>query len=357
MMALYNRGGIWHYDFAIDGRRFRGSTREKVHSKARLIESRLMNEAKQRRLTVHRRTLTLAELSKRFLDWVKTARLEPESRKYYESGWRMLSQTPIAAMRLAHITTDEAEALRFEHSPANANRALRTLRRMMGKAAEWGLIAAAPRIKLMKEEGRSATIDSEAEAKLLAVAKQPLRDVLIIMLDSGMRPGEVFPMRWEDIDWNRGMIFIPRGKTPRSRRYLPMSDRVMEALQSRRKDQKQGWVFPSDSKPGHLTTVATAFETARAKAKLSSEIKLYSARHTFATKIMGATGDLSLVMRALGHTNAQTAMIYQHPSLERVRDVVNESPLAARQKLRPFPLRHNHVTNGKCRVFKQSASR
>ena len=65
----------------------------------------------------------------------------------------MLSQTPIAAMRLAHIATDEAEALRFEHSPANANPALRTLRRMMGKAAEWGMIAAAPRIKLMKEQG------------------------------------------------------------------------------------------------------------------------------------------------------------------------------------------------------------
>src|ERR1035441_9518144 len=75
MMALRNRGGIWHYDFAIDGRRFRGSTREKIHSKARLIETHLMNEAKQRRLTVHRRTLTLAELSKRFLGWVKLARL------------------------------------------------------------------------------------------------------------------------------------------------------------------------------------------------------------------------------------------------------------------------------------------
>ena len=89
-----------------------------------MVEAQLMNEAKRRKLTVQRRTLTLAEFSKRFLDWVKTARLEPESRKYYESGWRMLSQTPIAAMRLTHITTDEAEALRFGHSPANANRAL-----------------------------------------------------------------------------------------------------------------------------------------------------------------------------------------------------------------------------------------
>ena len=355
-MALYKRGEVWHYDFAIDGRRYRGSTQEKVSAKARLIEAHLMNEARQRKRTVLRRTLTLAEFSKRFLEWVKAARLEPESRKYYESGWRMLSQTPIAAMRVSHITTDEAEALRFDHSPANANRALRTLRRMMGKAAEWGVIAAAPRIKLMKEEGRSATIDNQAEAKLLAASKEPLRDVLTIMLDTGMRPGEVFRMCWEDIDWNRGTIFIPRGKTPRSRRYVPMSDRMMEMLQTRRKDQERGWVFPSDSKPGHLTTVATAYESARKRAGLSSDIKLYSARHTFATKVMGATGDLALVMRALGHTNAQTAMIYQHPSMERVRAVVNENPLTTNQKPGPFLVRHDHVTCTETEALPQAAS-
>jgi site-specific recombinase XerD len=100
-------------------------------------------------------------------------------------------------------------------------------------------------------------------------------------------------------------------------------------------------VFPSDSKPGHLTTVATAFETARAKAKLSSEIKLYCARHTFATKVLAATGNLSLVMRTLGHSNAQTAMIYQHPSMEDVRQVVNARPSPATSKLGPVLVRHN----------------
>ncbi len=211
----------------------------------------------------------------------------------------------------------------------------------MGKAAEWGVIAAAPRIKLVKEQGRSATIDSKAESKLLDAASQPLRDVLTIMLDSGMRPGEVFRMRWEDIAWDRGMMFIPRGKTPRSRRFLPMSDRVQKALSIRRKGQTEGWVYPSDSKPGHVTTVAKAFEEARAEAKLPKEIKLYSARHTFATKIMGATGDLSLVMRALGHTNAQTAMIYQHPSLETVRAIVNERKRPASKKQGLRLVRHN----------------
>ncbi len=340
-MALSKRGEIWHYDFALDGRRYRGTTRECVLQRARLIEAKLMQEAKQRKLTVQRRTLTLAEFSKRFLAWVEDTRLEDESKHYYKSGWKMLAQTPIAGARLAHITTDQAEALRFSHSPANANRALRTLRRMLGKAAEWGVIPAAPKIKLVKEEGRSTIITREQETELLALANQPLKDVLTIILDTGMRPGEVFQMRWEDIAWDRGMIFIPRGKTPRSRRFIPMSDRVNQALEARRKDQTEGWVFPSGSKSGHLQTVAKAFERVRAAAKLPKELVLYCARHTFATQVMGATGDLSLVMRALGHTNAQTAMIYQHPSLEKVRAVVNERPSLASPKKGPVLVRHN----------------
>jgi integrase len=275
-----------------------------------------------------------------FLDWVETTRLEAKSKAYYGSGWKMLANTPISGMKLAHVTTDEAEALRFDHSPANTNCALRTLRRMLGKAAEWGMIVAAPRIKLVREEGRSAIIDSEAEFKLLAVAKQPLHDVLTLILDSGMRPGEVFQMRWEDIAWDRGMIFIPRGKTRRSRRFIPMSERVIKALHVRRNGQTEGWVFPSDSRHGHITTVAKAFEQARETAGLSKELVLYCARHTFATKVMGATGDLSLVMRALGHANAQTAMIYQHPSLETVRNVVNENQMATLSRHSP---RHTAV--------------
>jgi integrase len=185
------------------------------------------------------------------------------------------------------------------------------------------VISTAPKIKLEKEEARSAILDQDAVAKLLSVAKQPLRDVIQIVLDCGMRPAEVFAMRWEDINWDTQVIFIPRGKTKRARRFIPMSKRVAEALQVRRGDKADGWVFPSDSEAGHLTTVAKAFQKARKDAGLPSDIVLYCGRHTFGTKLLANTGNLSLVMRAMGHSSAQTAMIYQHPDLEMVRTVMN----------------------------------
>jgi len=66
-------------------------------------------------------------------------------------------------------------------------------------------------------------------------------------------------------------------------------------------------------------------------------VVLYCARHTFATQALAATGNLAAVMRALGHSNAQTAMIYQHPSIDAIREAVDKRNLIASQ-------RHKHVT-------------
>lgn len=96
---------------------------------------------------------------------------------------------------------------------------------------------------------------------------------------------------------------------------------------ARRKGQTEGWVFPSKRKAsaGHLTTVARAFRALRQKLGLSSKLVLYSARHTFGTRVLAATGNLAAVMKAMGHASAQTAMIYQHPSLDLIRQAVEES--------------------------------
>ena len=102
-----------------------------------------------------------------------------------------------------------------------------------------------------------------------------------------------------------------------------MSQRVIGLLKERNKKAESPFVFPSNSKTGHLTTVEKAFVSARRQAGVSEEIVLYCARHRFATDALAGTGNLALVMRTLGHANAQTAMIYQHPSIESVREVID----------------------------------
>jgi integrase len=110
-------------------------------------------------------------------------------------------------------TTDVIWGACLTGSPSYIKQALRTLRRLLGKAVEWKTIMTAPPLKLVKEMGREQTIDPDCEAKLLAAGRQPMRDVLIIIQDTGMRPEEVFRIRVENIDWSRRLIFNPHGKT------------------------------------------------------------------------------------------------------------------------------------------------
>ena len=176
-----------------------------------------------------------------------------------------------------------------------------------------------------KEMGREETIDSDSEAKLLAVGKQPMKDVLIITQDTGLRPEEVFRIRVENIDRNRLVIFNPHGKTRAARRYVPISRRVSDLLMLRCEGKKMGWLFPSKrSSSGHLTTVAKQFREARRSAGLPGSLVLYCARHTFGTAVYESTGNLAMVMKVMGPADAGTAMQYRHPALDPIRAAIDQ---------------------------------
>ena len=194
---------FYWYDFTVRGRRHRGSTQETKAARAGKIAGLKLAAALRGSDPLDRKAPSLREFSPRFLEWVETARLEMDTQRYYRNGWRLLETTSITGMRMDHITADVAEALRFPGSPANSNNALRTLRRMFSKAKEWRLVGNVPEFKLFKEEGRSLRLDDEAERKLLLVAEQPLKDIIVLLRDTGMRNArELYRMRIENIDWH-----------------------------------------------------------------------------------------------------------------------------------------------------------
>ena len=157
------------------------------------------------------RPAVLREFADRFLEWADNSRLEEKTRKFYRNGWQLLKTTSVPVLRIDQIIGDCAEQLKFPGSAANANCALRTLRRMLHKAEEWKMIGHAPKIKMMKEHGRHLRLDDEAERKLLAGAlackwrqrtHELFRDIVILMRDTGMRNEiELFQMRIANLDW------------------------------------------------------------------------------------------------------------------------------------------------------------
>jgi integrase len=231
-------------------RRYRASTQETKSVRALQIASLKLAAAMAKRDPLPTKPAVL------FLEWVNDGRLEEKTRKFYRNGWRLLKSTSVAMLKVDQITGDCAEQLKFPGSAANANCALRTLRRMLHKAEEWRVIGHAPKIKMMKEHGRHLRLDDEAEKKLIAAAlacnwrprtRELFQDIVILMRDTGMRnERELFRMRIDNLDWQNRVIFVPDSKTVEGRRLVPMSSRVFELLRNRCSARQEGWVFPSN---------------------------------------------------------------------------------------------------------------
>lgn len=237
-MSLKKRGKYWHYEFMMGGERYWGSTKETSTSRAETFQSLRMAEVRDGSLSPGMRKIpTLRDFSTTFLGFlqeqVNARNLSEGTRNYYFYGWQLLKETKLAGWRLDQITRNEVSAISFAGSPSSANEAIRTLRRMLSLAVEKKLLRSSPKIKTLREEGRADLIESDHEELLLDVAPQPLKDVLQIMMDTGMRPEEVMRLRWEHVLWVRRVIFVPYGKSERSRRHVPLSDRVASLLQSR----------------------------------------------------------------------------------------------------------------------------
>ena len=56
---------------------------------------------------------------------------------------------------------------------------------MLNQAREWKIVRDVSDFKLFKEEGRALRLDDQAEAKLLPVADQPLKDIIVLMRTRG----------------------------------------------------------------------------------------------------------------------------------------------------------------------------
>jgi integrase len=317
---------FYWYDFTLCAQRYRGSTGESNRSRAAKIAALVFAQTCKDGDRLPRRAPLACEVSKRFLGWIDDSDLAPKTKDYYRNGWRLLSAMDITKIRLDLISQEMVGALKIAGSASNINNVRRTMSRLLHKAEEWHLIRRAPRIKLKEEIGRKLQLDELAEEKLLAASAdcgwkpekvEMFGDILILMRDGGFRnEKELYPLRIEDLDWDRLQIHILDSKTTEGIRTVPMSTRIHDVLRKRAGTRKSGWVFPAKrSKSGHLTTMAKAFREARKKAGLSESLVLYCGRHNFGTRLLRKTGDLKLVMTVMGHKDPKSAMKYQPPDI------------------------------------------
>jgi hypothetical protein len=317
---------FYWYDFTVRGERHRGSTKETNETRAQKTAAIKLATAIKGRDPFDRKPPALHEYSKDFLQWVSSGRLESDSRRYYRNGWRLLEKTRIAGKRIDQIKKDEIEKLKFPGSASNGNNALRTLRRMLNKAKEDKLIREVPEFALFRERGRSLRLNEEAERRLVPVAEQPLKDIIVVMRDTGMRNArELYRMRVENIDYDAGSIIVPDSKTESGTRSVPLSDRVREILRSRCQGRSEGWVWQSRHRGKHIgaAMVNRQWVRARPKAGLPRHLVLYCARHDYGSFVLSKTGNLKVVMDLMGQRDYRSALNYQHHEVDVARELLN----------------------------------
>jgi integrase len=76
-------------------------------------------------------------------------------------------------------------------------------------------------------------VSHDEEKAYLAAANSLLKDVAKVMLETGMRPEEVFTIRRENVHLGRRYLFIPIGKTKFARRNVPLTDATTVVLKRR----------------------------------------------------------------------------------------------------------------------------
>lgn len=105
------------------------------------------------------RPLTVREFIEEFSTWVKTINRKENTRTDYRNGCRLILASPLAGMRLDHVTADDIQTVKFHESPYSTNCALRALRRALKRAVRAKRIPSAPEIHLVDAPRRERIVN------------------------------------------------------------------------------------------------------------------------------------------------------------------------------------------------------
>jgi integrase len=191
--------------FVADGKVIQKRTKATNEKAARKIEAALRNALALGDVGIFERkpAPALAEfLNEDFLPYSESKfKDKPGTLQYYRDGVKRLLVSDVVRLRISEITDQHARQFEAQWSllsPSTINCGLRTLRRALSLATEWGKIDRMPKIRLAKgERQRERVLTRKEGGKYLAACPQPWRDAAVVILATGMRPGEVYQLRWE----------------------------------------------------------------------------------------------------------------------------------------------------------------
>jgi len=335
-MSIFKRGHTYWYHFYFNGEHVQRSTKQGNPRVARQIEAAYRTRLAKGEVGIVEKKApapTLKSFAERFKDSIKVRSAEkPQTVRFYLSKLdRLLEFQALASARLD--TIDEAlietyvQHRRETVSPASVNRELATLRRLLGMAYQWKVIDRIPVIsKLDGERSRDFVLSREQELKYLDSAQQPLKDAALLLLDTGLRVGELIGLEKADVHLGTtngskfGYLRVKSGKSKSATRAVSLTGRVSAMLRTRMASNDSQWIFPGRGKGTDDAFLSTSLDAQHGRARtalgLPKDFVLHSLRHTFLTRLGEAGVDAFTIMRIAGHSTITVSQKYVHPSTE-----------------------------------------
>lgn len=156
------------------------------------------------------------------------------------------------------------------------------------------------------------------------------RTAIWTLYECGLRCKEVIKLVSDDIDRQRGLIFIRCGKGQRDR-YVALSRPTLQRLEAHWRRYRPEYLLfygaRGKGSPLNVRTLQRAFKRAVRSSSLTKDPSLHTLRHCYATHLLEQGVSLRSIQAALGHKRLQTTQIYTHiaqPSYESVRQAVEK---------------------------------
>lgn len=211
------------------------------------------------------------------------------------------------------------------------NTRLSVVRRLLSLAVEWEILARAPKCNLLKVGETAPRFLTDTEMKALVEAAEPQWQAMILVgLRSGLRIGELRGLRWEDIDFVRGLIRVRRTEpgrktmdatTPKGGRdrAVPLTGDSRRALAEIWREGASGWIWPALQKRRSETRARARSDKgcwdaiARAAKRAGLEgVAWHTLRHTYASHLVMRGVPLRQVQQWLGHASIRETEKYSH---------------------------------------------
>lgn len=329
---IYKRGNNWYIGYSVNGI-WKRETAGKSKRFAEIALGKRKADVKEGRFLDIRKAekINFEEFAETFLSLHSRVNKKPKVVKRDKVILRNLC-THFGDKWLHEITPMKIEEYKKERAKdkigakniANAtiNRELACLKCMFNKAIEWGKIDSNPmkKVKLLNENNTRVRYLEKGELQKLIEACPPqLREIVIVAAYTGMRKSEILDLKWQDISFEQGLIYIAQPKSG-EREQVMMNETVRRALGAVKKNPQSNYVFHK-SDGACLKDVRKKFETALKTCGII-DFRFHDLRHTFASQLVMNAVDIATVQKLMRHRSINVTMRYAHLSEAHKRNAI-----------------------------------